>query len=97
MNIKISREEQETHFYMSAMSDDVFCDTSIPKDMRKLEKKGWIKVEEQFYDDGTLMAAKFKAPRNCLSIRNYNPDKPKKVMSEEHKARLMEGRRLNAQ
>lgn len=30
----------------------------------------------------------FKAPRNCLSPRDYNPNKPKRVMSDEQKTKI---------
>lgn len=87
--VKLTREEQETHYYLSAVDDFVFCDTSILKDIHKLEKQNWIKIKEETYPDGTIMAATFKAPRSCLSPRVYNPEKPKKIMTDEHKAKLL--------
>lgn len=67
-----------------------YADTTIPRDIHKLEKQGWILVNTQYYKDGEIMAKQFKAPKNCLSPRSYNPDKPKKVMSAEHKQKLMD-------
>jgi len=43
-----------------------------------------------------ILAKQFKASRNCLSPRDYNPDKPKRErapLSEEQKAKMQAGRK----
>lgn len=89
---KLLREERETHYYTDDMSNEWLCDTSIQKDIRRLRKQGWIQTSETLYDDGTIMSASFRAPRNCLSPRLFNPNKPKRIMSDEHKQKLAEAR-----
>lgn len=83
--VKLTREERETYYRVDDVTDECVADSSIQKDIRKLIRQGWIKVDEKRYPDGTIMWAKFKAPRKCISPRKYDPDKPKRVISEEHK------------
>ena len=79
---KLCREERETHYIYNEADGVWFADSSIPRDIHKLEQKHWIETNAQYYKDGTVMSKQFKAPRNCLSPRDYNPDKPKREMSE---------------
>lgn len=84
----LSREERETYYHIDEVSNEWFADASISKDINRLKRCGWIKVSEQLYSDGTVQSMQFKAPRNCLSPRAYNPNKPKRVMSDEQKAKI---------
>ncbi len=97
---KLCREERETHYLYNEADKEWLADSSIPRDIHKLEQKHWIEVRTQYYEDGTVMAKQFKAPRNCLSPRDYNPDKPKRErapLSEEQKAKMQAGRKKNLQ
>lgn len=87
---RLTKEERETYYRIDDIDNMWYADTTIPRDIHKLEKQGWILVNTQYYKDGEIMAKQFKAPKNCLSPRSYNPDKPKKVMSAEHKQKLMD-------
>lgn len=88
---RLFKEERETHFYIDEVDNQWVCDTTILKDIRKLERQGWNKIEEKLYPDGTVMSARFQAPRNYLSPRKYVPDRPKRVMSPEHKEKVLMG------
>lgn len=93
---KLCREERETHYLYNESDGEWLADSSIPRDIHRLESKHWIEVRTQYYKDGTVMAKQFKAPRNCLSPRDYNPDKPKRErapLSEEQKAKMQAGRK----
>jgi len=99
-NYRLSREERETVYRIDETDNTWFADSSVPKDIRRLDKQGWVEIGMQLYPDGTVMSKQFKAPRNCLSPRTYNPDKPKrtsKPMSEEHKQKLMAGRKKKSE
>lgn len=87
---KLCREERETIYIYNESDGEWIADSSIQKDIHRLEKQHWIETNVQYYKDGTVMSKQFKAPRNCLSPRDYNPNKPKRVMSEEHKQKVME-------
>lgn len=87
---RLEKCERETHYIYNDEDGYWLADSTLPRDIHKLEKQHWIETNVQYYKDGTVMAKQFKAPRNCLSPRDYNPNQPKKVMSEEHKQKVME-------
>jgi hypothetical protein len=93
---RLTREERETHYYYTDGDTSIFCDTTIPKDIRRLQSKGWQMVSCDKYEDGTLVAAKFKAPSNSLTPRSHRPDKPKRTLSEEHKQKLLSARKIHS-
>ena len=64
---RLSREEMETHYMYNDADREWFVESSIPRDIHKLEQKHWIEIKTQCYKDGTVMSKQFKAPRNCLS------------------------------
>ena len=81
----LTKEERETIYRFNESEGVWIADSTILKDIHKLEKQKWIEINAQYYKDGTIMAKQFKAPRNCLSPRSYNPNKPKRTMTEEQK------------
>jgi hypothetical protein len=89
-NHKLCKEERETLYRFNEAEGYWLADSTLPRDIHKLEKQHWIEINVQYYKDGTVMSKQFKAPRNCLSPRDYNPNKPKREMSAEHKAKVME-------
>ena len=93
---RLSKDEQETHYLIDAVDNTWIAESTIPKDIHRLEKQGWICTNIQRYADGAVMQKTFKAPRNCLSPRAYNPDKPKRagrVLSEEQKQKMQKARK----
>lgn len=92
----LSRQERETHYNYSDGESYCTCDTTIPKDIRKLKSKGWLMLSCDKYADGTIVAAKFRAPANCVSPRTYAPNKPKRTISDEHKRRMQDSRKNNS-
>lgn len=85
---KLTKEERETHYCIDEVDNCWIAYSTILKDIHMLERKGWEKINEQFYADGTTMAATFKAPRNYLTPRKHDVNRPKRVISEEHKAKM---------
>jgi hypothetical protein len=95
---RLSKEERETYYRIDDVDNMWIADAAIPKDIHKLERQGWILIDTQYYKDGEVMSKRFKAPRKCLSPRSYNPDKPKsdkpkRIVSEEQKQKMAEGRK----
>lgn len=86
---RLTREERETIYHIDDITGACIADTTIPKDIRSLKKKGWKVIGTQYYSDGTILAMQFEAPRKYLTIRKYDPDSPKRKLSEEHKAKLV--------
>ncbi len=82
---RLEKAERETIYIYNESDGEWIADSSIQKDIHRLEKQHWIETNVQYYKDGTVMSKQFKAPRNCLSPRDYNPDKPKREMSEEQR------------
>lgn len=89
-NFRLTKEERETIIVYSDADNCWYADTTVQKHIRKFEKQGWECTKKQFYPDGTLMSAEFKGTPKSISIRDINLDKPKRVMSEEHKQKLQE-------
>ena len=91
-NVKLTREERETLISYSDMDGVWTVDTTVTKHMNKLEKQGWTCTGTQYYPDGTVMAKQYIGNKNSISIRNIDINKPKRVMSEEHKLKLQQAR-----
>lgn len=90
---RLSRDERETHYHYSDGDTYCTCDTSIPKDIRKLSSRGWLMVSCDKLADGTVVAARFTCPVECISVRSYQPSKPKRILSEDHKRKLQNSRK----
>ena len=91
-NVRLIKEERETILVFSEFDNCWYADTTVQKHIRKFENQGWECTKKQYYPDGVLMSAEFKAHAKAISIRDINPDKPKRIMSEEHKQKLLEAR-----
>ena len=89
-NTRLIKEERETILVFSEFDNCWYADTTVQKHIRKFENQGWECTKKQYYPDGTLMSAEFKGNAKAISIRDINPDKPKRIMSEEHKQKLQE-------
>jgi len=92
---RLTKEERETYISIDEFEDMWIADTSIQKDINKFIKQGWTMLNKYTYPDGQIYAAVFTAPRNAISIRAVSPTKTKKkrVVSEEQKQKMQEGRR----
>lgn len=99
VSYRLARDERETHYYYQDGNENCFCDTTIPKDIRKLSAKGWQMISCDKDSDGNFMAALFMAPANYITPRAYTPgtkkDKAKRVLSDEHKRKLLSSRKNN--
>lgn len=89
-NVRLIKEERETILVFSEFDNCWYADTTVQKHIRKFENQGWECTKKQYYPDGTLMSAEFKGNAKAISIRDINPDKPKRIMSEEHKQKLQQ-------
>jgi len=67
---KLSREERETHLLMCEVDDYVMIDTSMRTIITKCRKCGYEVVREEYYPDGTLCSALFKAPKKAITFRS---------------------------
>ena len=92
----LSRQERETHYNYTDGESNCTCDTSIPRDIRKLTSKGWTMLSCDKYADGTIIAAKFQAPANHITPRTYAPNKSKRTITDEHKRKMQESRKNNS-
>ena len=92
----LSRNERETHYLYTDGGSTCLCDTTIPKDIRKLISKGWTMLSCDKYEDGTYAAARFSAPVNLITPRQYSPNKSKRTLTDEHKRKMQESRKNNS-
>jgi len=92
-NTKLTNEERETHMRTDPIDNVWIVDSSIPKDYKKFEKMGWEVIGIVVHTDGSIISMRFKAPRNCIIIRNAKP-KSKPPASEEARKEMTEKMRL---
>lgn len=79
---KITREEQETHIYLDALSNTAVVDTSIPKDYNKALRRGWKPKVRYLDSTGSVIGYTFEVPRSLITFRS-----PSKMTPEEAKRR----------
>jgi len=87
-NVKLTKDERETILLYSESDNCWVADSSVAKNIRKFEKQGWECTGKQYYPDGTLMAAQFKAPYHAINIRPF--EKIKREMSDEQRQVMSE-------
>ena len=86
-NPRLTAEERETVIIHSEVDSFVTIDTSIRRDITQCQNKGYqlMGVSGETY--------RFKCSKACISFRTEKTgDTPKRVLSEEHKAKLMAAR-----
>ncbi len=90
---KVMAEEREVII-------NIFCEngewisslyTCVEKYAKKCKKQGWKQISETRHKDGTFVSATFTASAKAISIRNAKPTK--RVLSEEHKNKLLAARK----
>lgn len=74
--MKYLTEERETHLHYDAVDKEWYAYTNIPEHMRKLQAKGWTLLRSGADEDGEVIEAFYKAPRNAITFRDLN--KPKR-------------------
>ena len=84
-----TKEERETHFWHSELDDYWCCETSERKWNTKLKNKGWELIEEGRNSADNWVYSVWKAPTFSLRVRST--EKSQRTMTEEHKAKLLEG------
>lgn len=92
---RLSAEERELHIYCTLGEDGRWiweADTTISKYITMFKKQGWEQTSETILEsDGTVQGATFRTTSSKpITIRNITAERPKRIMSEEHKAKLLE-------
>ena len=93
-------EERELHISLSLNENDEWVwevDTNIPKYINALKKRGWEQTSEGVLTtDGTVQSATFRSTdKKPISFRDLTKVREKRVMSEEHLAKLRAGLQKN--
>lgn len=93
-------EERELHISLSLNENDEWVwevDTNIPKYINLFKKRGWEQMSEGvMVSDGTVQSATFRSKdKKPISFRDLTKVREKRVMSEEHLAKLRAGLHKN--
>ena len=93
-------KERELHISLSLNDNDEWIwevDTNIPKYINALKKRGWEQTSEGVLaSDGTVQSATFRSTdKKPISFRDLTKVREKRVMSEEHLAKLRAGLQKN--
>lgn len=89
-------EERELHITLTLDDNDNWVwevDTNIVKYINALKKRGWKQTSEgTLKSDGTIQTATFRSyDKKPISFRDLTKISNKRVMSEEHLAKLRAG------
>ena len=90
-------EERELHISLSLNENNKWVwevDTNISKHINALKKRGWEQTSETVLEsDGTVQYATFRSyDKKPISFRDLSKIREKRVLSEEHKAKLFASR-----
>ena len=93
-------EERELHISLTLNDNNEWVwevDTNIPKYINALKKRGWEQTSEGvLVSDGTVQCATFRSTdKKPISFRDLTKVREKRVMSEEHIAKLRAGLQKN--
>ena len=93
-------EERELHISLTLNENNEWVwkvDTNIPKYINALKKRGWEQTSEGILvSDGTVQCATFRSIDNKpISFRDLSKVREKRIMSEEHIAKLRAGLQKN--
>ena len=93
-------EERELHISLIINEKNEWVwevDTNISKYINALKKRGWEQTSEGVLDsDGTVQCATFRSTdKKPISFRDLSKVREKRVLSEEHIAKLRAGLQKN--
>ena len=93
-------EERELHISLTLNENDEWVwevDTNISKYINAFKKRGWEQISEGvLVSDGTVQCATFRsADKKPISFRDLSKVREKRVLSEEHIAKLRAGLQRN--
>ena len=93
-------KERELHISLSLNDNDEWIwevDTNIPKYINMFKKRGWEQLSEGVLKaDGTVQCATFRSTdKKPISFRDLTKVREKRVLSEEHLAKLRAGLQKN--
>ena len=83
---KYTREEYEVILSFDYLAGEWTAWTNIPAYIKKFTKQGWALQREEKYDDGTMCAARFTAPKAAISVGKAI--RPKRNLSEKQRLEL---------
>ena len=89
-------EERELHISLTLNENNEWVwevDTNIPTYINALKKRGWEQTSEGILvSDGTVQCATFRSTdKKPISFRDLSKVREKRVLSEEHIAKLRAG------
>ncbi len=87
MTDKYTREEYEVILSFDYLAGEWTAWTNIPAYIKKFTKQGWTLQREEKYDDGTMCAARFTAPKAAISVGKAI--RPKRNLSDKQRAALV--------
>jgi len=90
-------EERELHIGLTLNENNEWVwevDTNISKYINAFKKRGWEQTSEGVLaSDGTVQCATFRSTdKKPISFRDLSKVREKRVLSEEHKAKLFASR-----
>ena len=93
-------EERELTINLHLNDNDEWIwevDTNIPKYINMFKKRGWEQLSEGVLkSDGTVQSATFRSTdKKPISFRDLSKIREKRVLSEEHLAKLRAGLQKN--
>ena len=93
-------EERELHISLTLNDNDEWVwevDTNISKYINALKKRGWEQTSEGVLStDGTVQCATFRSTdKKPISFRDLSKVREKRVLSDEHIAKLRAGLQKN--
>lgn len=93
-------KERELHISLSLNDNDEWIwevDTNIPKYINMFKKRGWEQISEGvLVSDGTVQSATFRSTdKKPISFRDLSKVREKRVLSDEHLAKLRAGLQKN--
>ena len=93
-------EERELHISLTLNENNEWVwevDTNISKYINALKKRGWEQTSEGVLStDGTVQSATFRSTdKKPISFRDLSKVREKRVLSEEHIAKLRAGLQNN--
>lgn len=71
--VKLTMEERETMYVVDPVTDTVTAFSTLLHDINELRRLRWEVVAVDYYDDGSICSATFRAPARYLTPRLVAP------------------------